>query len=158
MNNWLKPIIGIVSLLPLFAYSQDVFVYPAKGQSAEQQTLDKAQCSDWAKQETGFDPMNPPKVVVAPAEDKSGGAAAKGLARGAIVGSVIGKASNLKRTESAAAGALIGGVRSGKSAQAQQQAQTNQAQQQGQAELDNRRDTYNRAYKACLEGRGYTAK
>ena len=80
------------------------------------------------------------------------------LVRGAVVGSVIGKASNLNRTESAAAGAAISGVRSGRAAEAKQKAQTQQAQQQGEAELANKRDTYNRAYKACLEGRGYTAK
>ena len=158
MNNALKAIIFSFLFVPLITYSQEVFVYPAKGQSAEQQTLDKAQCADWAKQQTGFDPMNPPKAEVAQVEDKSGGASARGLARGAIVGSVVGKATNLKRTESAAAGAVIGSVRSGKSAQAQQQAQANQTQQQAQADMAKSRDTYHRAYKACLEGRGYTAK
>jgi hypothetical protein len=157
MHNWLKTIIGVISFVPLFANSQEVFVYPAQGQSTEQQTLDKAECTEWAKQQTGFDPMNPPNVEVASVEDKSGGAAARGVVRGAIVGSVVGKATDLKRTESAAAGAVIGGVRSGRSAQAQQQAQANQAQQQANADMANRKNTYNRAYKSCLEGRGYTA-
>src|SRR3989449_5187137 len=33
-----------------------VMVYPAKGQSAEQQTRDSGECQTWAKQQTGFDP------------------------------------------------------------------------------------------------------
>ncbi len=158
MNKWLNLMLGVVFLTPIFAYSQDVFVYPAKGQSQEQQAKDTAECTDWAKKESGFDPQNPPKAEAAQVEDQSGRAAGRGLVGGAAAGSVVGAATDLNRTEAAAAGALIGGVRSGRQAKAQQQAQASQAQQQGQAQVDQQRATFNRAYKACLEGRGYTAK
>ena len=36
------------------------FVYPAKGQTPEQQKSDEAACYTWAVQQTGFDPAKPP--------------------------------------------------------------------------------------------------
>jgi len=39
----------------------DVFIYPDKGQTKKQQDKDKYECYDWAKQQTGFDPMAQPK-------------------------------------------------------------------------------------------------
>ena len=41
-------------------YAQEVFIYPNKGQSAEQQEKDKYDCYGWAKNNSGFDPMAPP--------------------------------------------------------------------------------------------------
>src|SRR3989442_11583052 len=52
-----------------------VMVYPAKGQSAEQQTRDSGECQTWAKQQTGFDPATE---------------AGKGAAVGAVVGAIGG--------------------------------------------------------------------
>ncbi len=37
--------------------SAQVTAYPAKGQSPEQQEIDKAACQDFAKGQTGFDPQ-----------------------------------------------------------------------------------------------------
>ena len=36
------------------------FVYPAKGQSPQQQKSDEAACYSWAVQQTGFDLAKPP--------------------------------------------------------------------------------------------------
>jgi hypothetical protein len=36
------------------------YVYPAKGQSPQQQKSDEAACYSWAVQQTGFDPAKPP--------------------------------------------------------------------------------------------------
>ena len=36
------------------------FVYPAKGQSPQQQKSDEAACYTWAVQQSGFDPAKPP--------------------------------------------------------------------------------------------------
>jgi hypothetical protein len=38
------------------APSDDLFIYPQSGQSAEQQATDKFQCHQWAVGQTGFDP------------------------------------------------------------------------------------------------------
>jgi hypothetical protein len=35
---------------------QDLIVYPAKGQSKDQQSKDEYACHQWAVQQTGFDP------------------------------------------------------------------------------------------------------
>jgi hypothetical protein len=38
------------------AGSDELFVYPAAGQSAEQQATDRFECHDWASSRTGYDP------------------------------------------------------------------------------------------------------
>jgi hypothetical protein len=146
--------------------AQDMFVYPAKGQTAEQTEKDKFECYQWAKQQTGFDPVQgAPQVAAAPAQPaqpaKPGGEVVRGAARGAAVGAVVGEIADDDAGKGAAAGAaggaLMGGFkkRDKKQAQAQQQ---QQQQQQAQAASGQKQDAYNRAYKACLEGKGYSVK
>src|SRR5215469_14664887 len=36
--------------------SAEPFIYPSKGQTAQQEQKDKYACYDWASQQTGFDP------------------------------------------------------------------------------------------------------
>lgn len=38
---------------------QQVFAYPRKGQTADQQARDQFECHEWASAQTGFDPMKP---------------------------------------------------------------------------------------------------
>lgn len=40
--------------------SMGIYVYPAKGQTTEQQSKDDYECFGWAKGQTGYDPMKPP--------------------------------------------------------------------------------------------------
>jgi len=42
------------------ALGQQMFIYPAHGQSPAEQQQDQYQCSGWAAQQTGFDPNIPP--------------------------------------------------------------------------------------------------
>jgi len=42
------------------AFAQDIFIYPAKGQSQAQQDKDRYECHAGAVQQTGFDPSKPP--------------------------------------------------------------------------------------------------
>ena len=44
------------------AWAQQQFIYPDRGQSQAQQDQDKYQCSQWASQQTGFDPTVPPPI------------------------------------------------------------------------------------------------
>jgi hypothetical protein len=140
---------------PLLA--QDVFIYPAQDQSAEQQDKDKYECYNWAKSNTGYDPVNPPAAssASAPPPQKTGG-----VARGAVVGATIGVIagdSSKAAGRGAATGALFGGVRQHReNEQAAQQQQQRQQQQASQSSA--KKGDYNRAYGACLEGRGYTVK
>jgi len=134
--------------------AQDVFVYPAKGQSAEQQDKDEYECYGWARSNTGYDPANPGASSPAPAPAaKQTGGVARGALAGATIGVIAGDSSKAAG-RGAAAGALFGGIRQGR---ANQQAQQQQQQQQVSQSAAKQND-YNRAYAACLEGRGYTVK
>src|SRR5512134_1461607 len=61
----------------------EVFVYPSKGQTKEQQEQDEFSCYKWAKEQTGFDPNQPMQQAAAPPPQ---GGAVKGAARGAAIG------------------------------------------------------------------------
>jgi len=120
--------------------SAKTFVYPQKGQSAAQQSKDDKECRAWAQQQSGVDPNAPPPQAHHGKGTVRGGA--KGAATGAAVGAIAGDAG-----KGAAAGAVVGGV-----AGRRQSKRTAQAQQ---AETAN---TFERAFAACMEGRGYTVK
>jgi hypothetical protein len=137
------------------AEAQKPIVYPAKGQSAQQQSQDEGQCYAWAKQSTGIDPAvvasSPPPQQTDPAVGggQRVGGAARGAAGGAAIGAIAGDAG-----KGAAAGAVVGTMAGGRRARQQQAAQNQQAQAQQQGAIQ----TYYRAYGACMEGRGYTIK
>jgi len=159
MNNILRT--TVYSLLTLLvagqAMAQELYIYPAKGQSAEQQDKDKFECYNWAKNDTGFDPMALPTTSSAPpkGKKKSGGAVRGGLG-GAVVGGILGD-SGKSAKRGALAGGLIGGVRqSSKNSKTKQK--RSDWEQKESANYANNRNNYNRAYSACLEGRGYTVK
>ena len=81
-------VIGVAS-----AVSAQQMVYPAKGQSPEQQKSDEAACQDWAAKQVGNTP--PPQAAPAPPTTATGttpGAGARGAARGAVVGGLVGDA------------------------------------------------------------------
>jgi uncharacterized protein YcfJ len=137
------------------APAQDLFVYPESGQSAEQQDKDKYECHAWAKRETGFDPMaRPTTTTPAPQQNKPGvvGTAARGAAVGAVGGAIGGDAGK-GAAIGAASGGLIGGMRN----RDQRRAQDQWAQEQV-SQYEQQRSQFNRAYSACLGGRGYTVR
>jgi hypothetical protein len=152
-------VVALLAVPPVFA--QDPIIYPNKGQSAEQQEKDKFDCYNWAKGQTGFDPMQvptataPPPGQQAPQSNAVRGAAGGALA-GVAVGAIAGDAGK-GAAIGAASGALIGGMRRRDQQQQQQNAQQ-QWEQEQTANYANQRNNYNRAYGACLEGRGYTVK
>jgi len=138
------------------ALAQELIIFPGKGQSEDQMEKDKYECYQWAKKETGFDPMEAPKATEPPPkEEPKKGGLVRGAAGGAIVGGIIDGSDGAKK--GAAAGAVVGGVRRGRQVRQEEQKQEQWAQDQAAAYSQNR-DTYNRAYSACLEGKGYTVK
>ncbi|MEA1946555.1 MAG: hypothetical protein U9N83_04540 [Thermodesulfobacteriota bacterium] len=142
------------------ALAQDLIIYPAKGQSQDQMEKDKFECYNWAKQQTGFDPMQVPTASTPPPEQQAGkGGALKGAAVGAGAGALIKR--NGSRSKGAGTGAVVGGVLGG-ARQSRQRSQDQQARQQWEQQQANeyaqKRNTYNRAYSGCMEGRGYTVK
>jgi hypothetical protein len=131
--------------------AQELYVYPSKGQSAEQQKKDEFECYNWAKNDTGFDPMAVPTTTTAPpsGQRKSGGVA-RGALGGAALGAIIGDSSK-SAGRGAAAGGLIGGARqSSHNREAERQQQ--EWEQRESANYANNRNNYNRAYSACMEG------
>jgi hypothetical protein len=132
-----------LTLCSTAARAQEVFVYPQKGQSQEQQQKDEGECSTWAKQQSGVDPN-----AAAPPPDRrkrlggAAGGAARGAAAGAAIGAIAGDAG-----KGAAIGAAGGGVVGRRKAKG--------AEQTGHQQTA---DAYGRAFAACMEGRGYTVK
>src|SRR5438309_5143499 len=52
----------MVCVLAGSAVAQQLYVYPARGQSQAKQEQDTYECSSWAVQQTGFNPTVPPPV------------------------------------------------------------------------------------------------
>jgi hypothetical protein len=152
---------AIVGLAAGPVLAQDLIVYPSKGQSQDQMEKDKYDCYQWAKGQTGFDPMQTPQATSPPPQQKAQqGGVLRGGARGAavgVVGGAIAGDAGKGAAIGAASGALIGGMRRRDHERREQQAQDQWAQQQA-AQYTQKRNNYNRAFSACLEGRGYTVK
>jgi hypothetical protein len=132
-------------------------IYPAKGQSADTQKKDMNECAGWAKDNTGVDPVALAQASAQPPQTSSGGrpvagGAAKGALGGAAIGAIAGDAGK-GAAVGAATGGVVGGARN-RRGQEKEAAQAQQAASDTQAKLA----TYQRAYAACLEGRGYTVK
>jgi hypothetical protein len=145
----------LMAALSMDASAQQIF-YPAKGQSQSQQSNDRSQCQQWAKENTGVDPVmlaqqanQPPPQQAAGGRVRGGaGGAAAGAAMGAIAGDA-GKGAAM----GAVGGAMIGGAKQRQANRAnanQQQANSQQASQQ--------MATFNKAVGACMSGRGYTVQ
>jgi hypothetical protein len=112
-----------------------VHAYPARGQGAEQISRDTAHCEAWAHQQTGYDPVT---------ETAKGAAVGTllGGALGAGGGAAVGAASGGSVGRGAATGAVVGGVVGGVAGGAYQYSKS--------------KEGYDRAYAACMSGRGYT--
>jgi hypothetical protein len=145
-----------------------LYVFPAKNQTAAQQSTDESSCYGWAKTQSGIDPAHvtpqqPAQQASAPPQSSGGHTvrgAAKGAAAGAAIGAVTGDAG-----EGAAVGATAGAIsgvaqkrRAKKQEAAQQQQADAAAQQQAQASIAQQMASYNKAFSACMEGKGYTVK
>jgi hypothetical protein len=137
------------------AKSLGLIVYPAKGQTAEQQSADEQQCYDWAKTNTGIDLTKPPPAP-APAEPAKGGQRIKGAAKGAAAGAVIGEVADNDADEGAKVGAAAGAISGGRQARKEKKSQEEQAKSQAQAAQTEQQTTFKKAMGTCLQGRGYS--
>ena len=150
-SRWIVVVMGLLFLTQEALAGVEVFVYPSKGQSKEQQEQDEFGCYKWAKEQTGFDPNQPmQQAAAAPPQ----GGAMKGAARGAAVGAIGGAIGG-----DAGKGAAIGaGVGAAGGAMRRRQAMEQQAAAQEKAKQAYNADVagYKRAFAACMTGRGYT--
>ena len=145
---------GLAACMLVSAAQADVYVYPKPGQSQESFESDQYACHNWATQQTGFNPAAPPQAAAAPPPQQ--GTAVRGAARGAAVGAVGGAIAG-DAGKGAAVGAAVGGT-----ANVMRQNRANRdaaaASQQAQAQQQAGYANYEKAYGACLSGRGYSVK
>jgi hypothetical protein len=142
--------------------AQDIYAYPAKGQSQAQQDRDRYECHSWAVKQTGFDPSRaqasapspPPSNQPLPPQGHIVRGAGRGAALGAVGGAITGDAG-----KGAAAGAAMGGLAGGFRRRDQKLQQNRQQQANTQSSTQSQQNQsapYHRAMAACLTGRGYT--
>ncbi len=145
-------IITVIAALGLSStVSAAQIVYPANGQSTEQQKMDEEECSTWAMENSGYDPSESPPATETNS-DPSGPSGAR--LRGAAKGALIGEIADEDTGDAAAIGAVLGGSRerrANRKSSQQAQTTTDSSQNTGQT-------TYDKARAACLEGKGYSVK
>jgi outer membrane lipoprotein SlyB len=134
-----------------------VYVFPAKNQTAAQTQKDESYCYDWAIKNSGVDPLNmqpvkPDSVKTGPNGAMVAGAA-KGAAAGVAIGAIAGDAG-----EGAAIGAVAGGLAGRRARKQNEKAQKQQAQANAEAATQAQVESFTKAYKACLTGKGYTVE
>jgi hypothetical protein len=137
--------------------SLGLYVFPAKDQTAATQEADETACYKWAKEQSGYDPMNPTVYKAAEVDTAPDGSMVRGGALGAAGGAAIGAIAG-DAGKGAAIGAVVGGVAGRRSKkvgdQEEQQANNQAASQATQAAAKD----YNKAFSVCMEGKGYTVK
>jgi hypothetical protein len=141
-GSWQRPLawIAVAALVTAVAgcasTQPSVYAYPAKGQTAEQQSKDTTECQNWAKEQSGFDPVTD---------------SAKGAGVGALVGALGGAAAGAAigaATGSAGRGAAVGAAAGG----------IGGAATGGTYGYSKSKGGYDQAFSACMTGRGYTVK
>jgi hypothetical protein len=149
----------------------EVYVFPANGQAAEQQSKDEAECYNWAATNTGADPFQLQKDAAAAqqqtqqqvqqAQAARQGAGAKGAVGGAAAGALIGAVADEDKSEAAAVGAAVGAIAARRRAKAGSQQAAASAQQSGAATQQATAEqigNFKKAFSACLESSKYVVK
>jgi hypothetical protein len=136
------------------AAAAEPVVYPAKGQTAAQQERDQFECHQWATKDTGVDPvaLAEQKLAATPPAQGKGHSAAAGAGLGAAGGAMEGDAA-AGAARGFGIGRMVSVMRSKRQLREQQSANAQEA-----SAMQTQLDTYDRAYAACLTGRGYSVK
>lgn len=137
-------------------------IFPAKGQSPEQQKADESAAYDWATQQTRWDPyqartaLDQQTSAAASSAGASRGGALKGGAGGALAGAAIGAIAG-DAGKGAAIGAtslgLTGGVRSRRAMKA-----AGGTSNAAMAAYQQQFAIWNRNFMAAMEAKGYTVR
>ena len=153
-------------------------IFPAKNQSAAQQGKDQQKCYDWARTNSGVDPLvarQQADTTISQAQQQASAqtaavvqptaSPARSAVRGAVAGTAIGAIAG-DTGKGAAIGATAGVMKGAANrrdqavaAQRQKQAvqqQSAQAQQQATSQLDAAMQKWDKSYITCLQGTGYT--
>lgn len=150
---------SLTIVLQATAMAAAVIVYPAGGQSAEQQRSDEGECMSWAKEQTGFDPTAPMETTSPPPDyDEPTASAGRGALHGALGGLVVGAITGHPGRGAAigaGTGAVVGDVRRRDQTERADDEQDAWEDQQA-ARYQQSQNEFNRAYATCLQGHGYT--
>jgi hypothetical protein len=137
-------------------------IFPAKGQSPDQQRADEAAAYDWASRQTNWDPYQAKAVldqqgqaVASPAGGALGGAV-KGGAGGAIMGVAIGAIAG-DAGKGAAIGATAGGMTGGLRSRRDVKAAGGTANA-AVAAYQQQFSLWDRNFIAAMEGMGYSVR
>jgi uncharacterized protein YcfJ len=139
------------------AKSLGLYVFPTKDQDKKTQEADEVACYKWAKEQSGYDPLNPTKVVAKQADTSLDGSAVVGAAGGAAAGAAIGAIAG-DTGKGAAIGAVVGGLRGRRARKVGDQVEQQQNTQAAAAMEKEYSNNYKKAFSACMEGKGYTVK
>jgi hypothetical protein len=133
------------------AQNSPPYIYPSNGQTQQQQDKDKYECYQWAVSQSRFDPANPSPTSTNAEQPQRGatGGAARGAAVGAVGGAISGDA-GAGAASGAERGRLLGAIR-----RRRERNEAEQKQEQAQAAGASGQESYNRAFAACMQGRGY---
>lgn len=144
--------------------SPDLYAYPLRGQPPDQQNRDRYECSQWATQQTGFDPSAPgvpphERLRVVAAGPPPGTNTAIGAVAGAILGSAF--SGPRQGLGGAIAGAIVGGAigsvsDAANAANVQRSTAAAAIDRRAAAAVEQRGADYRRALEACLDARGYS--
>ena len=137
--------------------SLGLYVFPSKDQDKATQDADETACFKWAKEQSGYDPMNPTKIVAAETDTSLDGSAVRGAAGGAAAGAAIGAIAG-DTGQGAAIGAVVGGLRGRRARKVGDQREQQANNQVAAAKTSELKANYNKAFSACMEGKGYTVK
>lgn len=137
--------------------SLGLFVFPNNNQTSETQSSDENACYTWAREQTGYDPINPTKVEVQQADTNPDGSAVVGAAKGAAAGAAIGAIAG-DAGKGAAIGAVAGGLAGRRSRLAHDQMEQQQNVQAAAAQEQKMLDDFKKAFTACMEAKNYTIK
>ena len=134
-----------------------LYVFPTKDQDQKTQDANEIACYKWAKEQTGVDPINPPEVKAAQVDRSADGTAVVGAAGGAAAGAAIGAIAG-DAGKGAAIGAVVGGLRGRRAKVVGDQREQQQNNQAAAAKQNELMANFNKAFSACMEGKGYTVK
>lgn len=133
-------IAGGLAANPILA---EEFAYPKKGQSEAQQHQDRLDCSTWASQQSGYTSG----AAASPSSEQN--RMSPGFGRGMMRGRMIGEAD----------GNSEGGMMAGGGAgMLRRKLMEKRAEEKHEKSDSGGNAAYNRAFKACMEGRGYSVE
>ena len=153
------------------AATLNVYVFPTAGQTPEKQSMEEAECYNFAVTNTGSDPFDLQKQAssqqkqtqqqVEQAKASTQGARGKGAVGGAAAGALIGEIANDDAGEGAAWGAALGAMSARRAAEKRSHEAQASAQQSGaskQAATAEEIENFKKAMSVCLEAKKYMVK